>query len=223
MNNFFKRLLTSAVGGTIFFGSYFLDIRLFLAILVILFVYILFFEWPALMRPFAWFKAVLLTLFFPITSFAAILTLVYFDYKECFGSAKLIGLEPFLVAWIFDSGSYVVGKLIGCHKLLPYISPNKTWEGVVGGLISVLTVYYIVLEASDYKIYFIFLLIASIFALLGDLFVSWLKRRAGLKDAGTLLPGHGGVLDRFDSVLFIPFAFFLVIAILLINLALCSC
>jgi len=105
--------------------------------------------------------------------------------------------------WIADSAAYFVGKQFGRHKLAPGISPGKTWEGVFGALLGV-TVFAILLWA--FQIVSSLLIIPGLCALallgvIGDLFESLLKRQANLKDSGTLLPGHGGMLDRIDGVI----------------------
>ena len=106
------------------------------------------------------------------------------------------------LVWATDVGAYFAGKLFGDHALAPVLSPNKTWEGVAGGLllagiVSVLAAY--VLERDLLTL----LPLAAATALIsvqGDLLVSAFKRRVGLKDCGTIFPGHGGVMDRFDSL-----------------------
>ena len=105
--------------------------------------------------------------------------------------------------WLADSAAYYCGRACGRHKLAPHVSPGKTWEGVAGAALA-LVIYGAVL--SRYAVHvsmtaLIFLLLALMyFAILGDLFESWMKRQAGLKDSGHLLPGHGGVLDRVDAL-----------------------
>lgn len=117
-----------------------------------------------------------------------------------------------LVVWAGDSSAYFVGKAIGKHKMAPAISPNKTWEGSVGGL----TASWIVGMAMTWPlalspvICLLFGLVVGAAAQVGDLVESAIKREIGIKDFGDLLPGHGGVLDRFDSLLFAaPVAFFI--------------
>ena len=105
--------------------------------------------------------------------------------------------------WIADSAAYYCGRAFGRRKLAPGISPGKTWEGVAGAALA-LVAYSAVLSlyaAHAGMIVLAPLLLALMyFAILGDLFESWMKRQAGLKDSGHLLPGHGGVLDRVDAL-----------------------
>lgn len=122
-----------------------------------------------------------------------------------------IGIEfvvyALLVIWTTDSGAYFVGRKIGKRKLWPEISPNKTIEGFVGGLLSAVVFacifQHFVPIASSYIVLVIVTLVASVVGQLGDLVESALKRHYNVKDSGKLLPGHGGILDRFDSLLFV--------------------
>lgn len=116
--------------------------------------------------------------------------------------ALLFGLMA--VVAVADIGAYFAGRAFGKHKLAPSISPGKTWEGVVGGLLGV-TLYsslWLALESVlniPFPGYILLLAMASL-SVVGDLFESWLKRQAGIKDSGHILPGHGGVLDRIDAL-----------------------
>ena len=123
-------------------------------------------------------------------------------------------LLVFLCAWITDSGAYFAGYFLGRHKLVPHLSPKKTVEGAVGGIIACTCcclLYLLILQAcfgfefnSNAYIWISILgLVASVFAQLGDLTASAVKRDCNVKDFGYILPGHGGVMDRFDSVVFI--------------------
>ncbi len=114
-----------------------------------------------------------------------------------------------LLIWAADTGAYIAGKNFGKHKLFERISPGKTWEGWVGGTVLAVLVGYIMsgffIDLEVYQWVGMALLVA-VFGVLGDLSESMLKRSLGVKDSGTLLPGHGGLLDRFDSLLMaIPF------------------
>jgi len=111
-------------------------------------------------------------------------------------------LWAFIVTWSADIGAYFTGRTFGGPKLAPSISPNKTISGLVGGVIAATLLGGIWSQATHLS--WPWLLLAPLFALAaagGDLFESWLKRQAGVKDSGTLIPGHGGVLDRLDGLI----------------------
>lgn len=117
-------------------------------------------------------------------------------------------LLPFLLAFTSDSGAYFVGKFLGKHKLSPNISPNKTVEGVIGGVLGAILgmlIYCVVLDLgfgfqANYLFALSYGILGSLAAVFGDLAFSAIKRQAGIKDYGNLIPGHGGILDRFDSM-----------------------
>lgn len=127
---------------------------------------------------------------------------------------RVILLAMFVFVWVNDTGAYCVGTLTaklpgGNHKMAPVISPKKSWEGLFGGIFFTLVAGYIFsIYATDYSWWnwLLIALLVSVCGTLGDLFESKIKRRAGVKDSGVFLPGHGGVLDRFDSVLFAAWA-----------------
>ena len=105
------------------------------------------------------------------------------------------------LVWATDIGAYFAGRAIGGAKLAPGISPNKTWAGLIGGLLSA-TLFAFLLHV-ELRLPFRLVLATPLLAVLaqaGDLFESWLKRRAGVKDSGSILPGHGGLLDRMDGL-----------------------
>jgi len=108
----------------------------------------------------------------------------------------------FLVVWATDSGAYAVGRLVGGAKLAPSISPSKTWSGALGGIFvaMVLGVLFASLIQADVERAAILAGIVSGASIIGDLLQSALKRRFNVKDSGTLVPGHGGVMDRLDSL-----------------------
>ena len=119
--------------------------------------------------------------------------------KPAFGLLLLL-----VIVWAQDSGAYFVGSFFGKHKLMPKISPNKTWEGVLGGLLLVWVVSIVVGMTTKFLALDRLLLLSTLVAIasiFGDLFQSMLKRLSGVKDSGQLLPGHGGLFDRLDSLL----------------------
>lgn len=114
--------------------------------------------------------------------------------------------------WINDTGAYLVGSMLGRHKMFPALSPKKSWEGFVGGLIfniGAAFIFYYCFNLYSYaflKTVYGWIVIGAfvtVFATIGDLFESMLKRSLGIKDFGNIIPGHGGVLDRIDSLLFV--------------------
>ena len=111
-------------------------------------------------------------------------------------------LFTLLIVWAADAGAYFAGKTFGRVKLAPAISPGKTWEGVIGGLVLVaaLAVGVGIWRDLNIGVFLPFVLAVAALSVVGDLTVSMFKRTAGVKDSGSLFPGHGGVLDRIDSV-----------------------
>nr|WP_314444856.1 phosphatidate cytidylyltransferase [uncultured Sphingomonas sp.] len=110
-------------------------------------------------------------------------------------------LWAFIVTWSADIGAFFTGRTFGGPKLAPTISPNKTISGLIGGLISATLLGGI--WASNQDLHWVWLVLAPFFAFaaaVGDLFESWMKRQAGVKDSGRILPGHGGVFDRLDGL-----------------------
>ncbi len=126
--------------------------------------------------------------------------------------------------WLADSGAYFVGSFFGKHKLAPKISPKKTVEGAVGGIITTVLGYLLIgyaytlirqymgdaLQVS-YLMLALSAPVCAVAGILGDLFASVIKRQTGIKDYGNILPGHGGIMDRFDSVLFVSPLLYLII------------
>jgi phosphatidate cytidylyltransferase len=115
-----------------------------------------------------------------------------------------------ILIWTNDTFAYIVGKSFGKHKLFPKVSPKKTIEGFIGGMFFAIISSYLLanffLEAKIIYIWLIIAIIVSVFSTLGDLIESKFKRLAGIKDSGNIMPGHGGILDRLDSIIYVvPF------------------
>ncbi|MBC8569713.1 phosphatidate cytidylyltransferase [Zongyangia hominis] len=137
-------------------------------------------------------------------------------------------------AWVSDSGAYFVGRAWGKRKLAPKISPKKTVEGAIGGLVTC-TVFFVLFGllytylcgalfdikvAVNYPMLLLLAPIGSLLSIVGDLSASIIKRQCGIKDFGTIMPGHGGIMDRFDSILFVSPMFYVAVQYLtLIRLA----
>ncbi len=131
----------------------------------------------------------------------------------------------FITAWGCDTGAYFVGITMGKHKLVPELSPKKTIEGSIGGVVCagiIATVYalldtYFFFKTQDFNLIFgcaITGVAGAVFSQLGDLTASAIKRHTGIKDFGRILPGHGGIIDRFDSILFTAPAVYLMMLVL---------
>ncbi|MCJ8189806.1 phosphatidate cytidylyltransferase [Sphingomicrobium aestuariivivum] len=133
------------------------------------------------------------------------LALLWIRDRYEFGFDLLVWV--FIVTWATDIGGYAFGKTWGRNKLAPTISPNKTWEGLIGGMVAagILGGLWALSRGLDPMLYWLGAPMA-VAAQMGDLFESGMKRRAGVKDSGNLLPGHGGVFDRVDGLLVVATA-----------------
>lgn len=159
----------------------------------------------------AWWVAALgWTFFYPtaIPSFvrwvsgALVLVPLYVALIVLYQASPELLLFALLIVWAADTGAFFAGKYLGRIKLAPDISPGKTWEGVIGGLaaVVVLTLVRSTWAETDLAVLIPFCLAVACLSIVGDLTVSMFKRAAGLKDSGSIFPGHGGVLDRIDSI-----------------------
>ncbi|UXR70399.1 MULTISPECIES: phosphatidate cytidylyltransferase [unclassified Staphylococcus] len=128
----------------------------------------------------------------------------FYETREAGLHFILFGL---LIVWLTDTGAYIFGRSFGKHKLWPVISPNKTIEGFIGGLFCSLLVPIVFMFFVSFDLNMVWILVLTVvlsaFGQLGDLVESGFKRHFGVKDSGRLLPGHGGILDRFDSFMFV--------------------
>jgi phosphatidate cytidylyltransferase len=204
MNEFLKRTLT-AVLLVIGFVSiyYFLPPSTLPLCMGLIALYALIFEWPCLANNTWWLW--LLTPLYPVLPFILLILLDRFF---------LVVLLLFVCS--HDAGAYVIGKLFGRHTIMPRVSPKKTWEGFIGGslIASILLGYIVYLWSSrvvTLSSFIVCVVCLNSAALVGDLWESYLKRRVGLKDSGNILPGHGGILDRFDSILCAVIVFYLLL------------
>ena len=171
--------------------------------------------------------AVLMFLLFTVSLFShgklpieqagmAFLSLVYILWGfslmvllRCINNGEYLFVLPFLGAWVSDTFAYFTGRLFGKHKLIPDVSPKKTVEGAIGGIVIAMAGFalfgFVVSLFADVTPNYLALVLlglpVSLVSIVGDLFMSLVKRRYNVKDYGKLFPGHGGVLDRFDSVL----------------------
>lgn len=202
------------------------QIGFFLLMLLSLWICTIFFSYWLYVGLVWWLFIILAILTFPRSQ-------VYWGHASCVGSTCLLLIPLFILSlvhlyyfpngkallvyllfliWASDIGAYLSGKMFGKHKLIPKVSPGKSWEGVLGGvllalLISRIGMIYFVPVSTSY--WFLLALITVIISIFGDLFISILKRRCHLKDTGTIIPGHGGVLDRLDSLIAaLPFFYF---------------
>ncbi|MFL5468138.1 MAG: phosphatidate cytidylyltransferase [Gemmatimonadaceae bacterium] len=157
--------------------------------------------------------------------FSYIYALRYHNYAVGAAAGTALVLLPVLLTWTTDIGAYAFGRTFGHKKLIPSISPGKTVEGAIGGLaltivICLLYVRFILMPYAQLGLTIqgaiLFAIVVSVAAQTGDLAESLLKREAGVKDSSRIIPGHGGILDRFDSFLFVmPIAFLLLGRLLL--------
>lgn len=188
-----KRTITGSIlaAATITLCLYFPPIVLSCA-LAIIGMYAVLIEWPRI-GP-AWYG-----LLYPGSFFLNLIILS--------SAAPLLMHFAIITTILHDTGAYFAGTFLGKHPLARSISPKKTWEGFFGGLILSLigaylfNRYYSMIYPTTIRLLLLTILI-NCAAVAGDLFESYLKRNAGIKDSGSLLPGHGGILDRFDSILF---------------------
>ncbi|MEQ9115477.1 MAG: phosphatidate cytidylyltransferase [Rickettsiales bacterium] len=118
-------------------------------------------------------------------------------------NGHIVVLWILMVVWATDTFAYFFGKLIGGPKLAPRISPNKTWSGLIGGISGAALVGFFMkdyLFKQDHLLFISLNIILAIYAQIGDLIESWVKRRFNFKDSGSIIPGHGGILDRVDGL-----------------------
>ncbi len=199
-----QRIMTAIIFGSIFFGTFFfLPSSYFSILLFFTAVLIIGFEIPRLVFYKSW-QFLLMAIYVGMPFLC--MTLLN---NQTFRPVLLL---LFISIFLFDTAAYGMGSLIGKHKIAPTISPKKSWEGFIGGYLAIYSLFIGILlwnqkEIDANTILFLAFTIC-VFATAGDFFESWLKRKAGIKDSGALLPGHGGLLDRFDAVMFVAPLFY---------------
>lgn len=158
-------------------------------------------------------------LFFSTIFICLTLSHIWLIYKREFGNMYIYLM--LIAAWLPDSGAYFIGRFFGKRQFAPEISPKKTVEGIYGSFLGGLlgySVFAIILLFNSYSISWVNLIIISVIttsaAIIGDLSASLIKRELGIKDYGSIMPGHGGILDRFDSVLYVSPVFYYLLLLL---------
>lgn len=140
-------------------------------------------------------------------------------------TAPRLLLGVFIFIWLYDTGAYCVGMLLGRHRLFERISPKKSWEGVIGGILLCVAGAYAThrwfdefFQVPDFTIWMGLSVVVAVFATFGDLVESLIKRTVGVKDSGNILPGHGGILDRIDSLLLVAPAVLIYLMLIVPNI-----
>lgn len=210
-------IMSSLSAGVLFFmHSYLNDIPsviepLYLLLVMLVLVAELFRKQPNPIHNWGYFLASQAMIAYPL----ALMNSIY--YHEDWMLGRYIVLALFVCVWTNDTGAYCVGSLIGKHKMIPRVSPGKTWEGLTGGFVFSLLAGYIFSLFVPALAVWQWLLIAftiSVAGTLGDLMESLFKRTIGVKDSGTVVPGRGGWLDCFDSTLLAAPAVYLLLSVL---------
>jgi len=199
-----RRALTAAVLTILVVGTFFWLPWYFFSALLLVMTGCIVYEWSTFARhlPILW-------MLFPLYPLFPLLLLLALSAQPTYRP-----LFPYLLALVasHDTIAYLVGARWGTTRFAPTISPGKSFEGCLGGFAGTLIATWLVAKVFGYHVtthtLFWLSVAVSILAVTGDLFESWLKRRAGIKDSGTCLPGHGGLLDRCDALLFVGVFFY---------------
>lgn len=202
-----KRFLTGTIIATGFwFIFFYCPTAIFSLTLIAILSTILIKEWTILFK-YNSYRFWLLMPLYPILPFVL---LIYMNQQAQYHQLLYY---LFLTVFTFDTSAYMTGSMIGYHKVIPKISPHKTVEGCIGGFIGTFIGFYVALWQQGINLSLLTIMILTFaictIAFWGDIFESMLKRQAHIKHSGTILPGHGGFLDRFDAVMMVTFFFFL--------------
>jgi phosphatidate cytidylyltransferase len=203
---FMRRVMTGLIFGILFWGVFLYAPPIFFSLLLALVALLIAsFEWTNFYNINSWSFWLILPVY-PLLPFGLLIAM---NHVQAY---RILLIFLFAIAFAHDTGSYIVGKMIGKNKIWPAISPNKTWEGFWGGYIfacvAMILICFEQVIHMAYPTMFVFTLMTCTLSFLGDIFESSFKRRAHIKDSGTMLPGHGGFLDRFDGILFTTYFFF---------------
>jgi phosphatidate cytidylyltransferase len=177
-------------------------LTLIVLIPMLLFILTLYFQRPGFRNDLPLILLGICYIFIPL----ALMLYLAFPAGNGYAYTHRIVLGILILVWINDTGAYITGITLGRHKLFPRVSPKKSWEGFIGGtLLTFVPAFWMdrfigILSLTDW---IVLAAIVSVFGVYGDLAESLMKRNAKIKDSGNLIPGHGGVLDRMDSILFV--------------------
>ncbi len=140
-------------------------------------------------------------------------------------TAPRLLLGIFMFIWLYDTGAYCIGMLLGRHRLFERVSPKKSWEGVIGGIAASVAGAYVTyywfdefFQVPELATWVGLSVVVAVFATFGDLVESLIKRTVGVKDSGNILPGHGGILDRIDSLLLVSPAVLIYLSLIVTNI-----
>ena len=185
----------------------YMDIQILIVTIPLIFLIFIFELYTKALNPFRNIAFTLLGIIYVALPFSLLNYIVTYTGKYSY--ELLFGI--LFILWCNDSGAYLTGSAFGKHKLFPRVSPGKSWEGAIGGAIVSFIIVFIIsgwYTSVNLMDWIVIATILIIIGTLGDLVESLFKRSKNIKDSGTLLPGHGGILDRFDSLIMaIPFVF----------------
>ncbi|MFC1553549.1 phosphatidate cytidylyltransferase [candidate division KSB1 bacterium] len=160
-----------------------------------------------------------LSTLYPSIFLSSLLLVREYEFSSGYNIGGKLIITIFLSIWFLDTLAYFSGKAFGKHPLFPQVSPKKTIEGGIGGFISaiaaVLLVKYVFFQELSFFHGIMLGAVIGVLGQLGDMFESFIKRKANIKDSSSILPGHGGILDRFDSLIFVsPFVYYYIVFII---------
>ena len=202
-----QRFISATILASCFWAAFFYAPQIvFSGILIGILITILIKEWKNIFNEnscFFW----LVMPFYPALPF---ILLIYMNHHELYHQLLYY---LFLTVFAFDTSSFLTGITIGQYKVAPQLSPGKTIEGCIGGFIGAFIIFYLALWEQNINLpissTLLIVITICLIAFFGDAFESFLKRRAGIKDSGNTLPGHGGFLDRFDAIVMVAYFFFI--------------